>query len=60
MKVIKHGSTYRKIKCCNCGCVYFFTENDVCSEGYDFFVSCPECDVEMDIELSEQTVLDKE
>lgn len=60
MKVIKHGSTYRKIQCCNCGCVYCFSENDVCSEGYDCFVSCPECDMETNIELSEQTVSDKE
>lgn len=47
IKIIKHGDTYKKLKCEECGCEYIFSDNETyLSENYGerhYYVKCPEC-----------------
>lgn len=49
IEIIKHGSTYKKIKCKECGCEFAFTDKDCYKKtsstmGLDiWYVDCPEC-----------------
>ena len=54
VEIIKHGNTYRKIECCNCGCIYSFSGNNIYEDNYNEFVICPECNYECDISLCEE------
>ena len=56
MEIIKHGITYRKIECCECGCVFRFTQGDVRDMGFGILIPCPECCIGNSINNSEQEV----
>lgn len=61
MKVLEHGSFYKKDKIieCICGCKYQYEQNDIktdaslvyttCPEQYRRYVNCPECGAKTEI-----------
>ncbi len=57
MEIIKHGNTYRKFECHECGCVFHYTERDVGNFilGYSI-IPCPECETGKNIINFEQEV----
>lgn len=52
MKILKHGNTYKKMKCDNCNCVFKYTKADIKYILKDYSlaecclidnIECPEC-----------------
>lgn len=56
MEIIKHGNTYKKYKCRECGCVFHYTERDVKNIVFASVIPCPECETGKNIIYSEQEV----
>lgn len=55
IKVLKHGSVYKKLKktCNSCKCVFTFDENDI-KYNYDLYknyILCPECNNIINVKL---------
>ena len=57
MKIIKHGNTYRKMKCPSCHCVYYFTRKDCLIDGIETLTVCPECYSGHDVNDAEEVKL---
>lgn len=57
MEIIEHGNTYRKMKCRNCHCVYYFTRKDCLIDGIETLTVCPECYSGHDVNDAEEVKL---
>ena len=60
MEIIEHGNTYRKMKCRNCHCVYYFTRKDLLIDGLETLTVCPECYTGVDVRWAEEVQKCKE
>ena len=57
-EILKHGKTFAKAKCEECGCEFWYTVADVfnsnSNDTNEFFVLCPECDKAIKVEKGEK------
>lgn len=49
-RIIENGK-YNKAACTSCNCVFAFDRTDVEESGNGYYVTCPQCGVEISVEV---------
>lgn len=50
LEIIMHGNTFKKKTCCNCGCIFVFSEKDIKKSVDADWLICPECACRIELE----------